>query len=91
MNSTELIESCKKMFKEYHEERESFEQEMYNWLLHQVEQGNIQVTDTLSVKRSIEYFLCSCKSFHWRSFYNGFLFGATQSLKDDKRSNTIQE
>lgn len=73
MNSTELIESCKKTFKEYHEERESFEEELIKWFYHRH-----QLTIN---KVELQYFLSSCKSFHWRSFYNGYLEGATQFKK----------
>lgn len=82
MNSTELIESCKKVFQECHEERESFEQELLDWItFRQFYKQNID-------KENVDYFLSTCKSFHWRSFYNGYLLGATQHLKDEQNTTT---
>lgn len=76
MNSTELIKSCKKRFEELHEERENFEDELLSWLdFHRMYNIGIE-------KKELEYFLSSCKSFHWRSFYNGFLEGSIEHLKD---------
>lgn len=80
MNSTELIDSCKKIFEDYHEGKESFEDELIKWFHHRHQ---------LTVNKvELQYFLSTCKSFHWRSFYNGFLFGATQHLKDEQNTTT---
>lgn len=80
MNSTELIESCKKVFQEYHEERESFEEGLMGYLYHKY---HITVD-----RKDFEYFLTATKSWHWRSFYNGYLEGATQYLKNEQNRTT---
>ncbi len=77
MNSIELINSCKKAFDEYHLERESFE----TLLAKHLNRRYGVVVDM----QELEYFLSSCKSFHWRSFYNGFLIGKNEQTSTDTK------
>lgn len=82
MNSQELIGNCSKRFHELSEERESFEQELLDYLIFIEGQGVIMIKDKEKLADRINYFEQTCKSPRWKDFYLGWIEGRSDLVKN---------
>lgn len=86
MTSQELIKNSRQRFEELREGQEDFEKEIEKHVLYWIQEykgyvrnSNDIEQDELLFKRALEsglqYQMQCLKTFHWRSFYNGWLEG----------------
>ena len=61
--------SLEKRFQEYHQDKISFEEELIQWLYHKYHL-------TVDI-RDLQYFLSTIKSWHKKSYVNGYLDNQT--------------
>ncbi len=100
MTSQELIKNSRERFEELREGQEDFEKEIERHVLYWIQEykgyvrnSNDIEQDELLFKRALEsglqYQMQCLKTFHWRSFYNGWLEGR-MDLYEDVRKQELE-
>lgn len=75
MTSQELIEGCKERFDINKEEQGTIEEDVLEYLKFFESQGILLIKDEKKLEEKLKYALQRINSFHWKSFYYGWLEG----------------